>query len=421
MIDVTIQNDLLILLRAGLFVGPLLLTFYLGWLHKDEYRFLLGGLFSFLYSMGVLLPAHALAIDFGMWHYGGDTLMLLNMPADIWFGGSLLFGPAIFFTVPKLSPWVFTVSFVGFEALLFKSLDPFVTAGSNWFLGIVLVFSIVHIPALYLARWTAYDKNLPQRATLLAFGYGFLAFFILPTLIMQAMGGNWDFGEKSLISIIVTCLCLAPCMIIGLSAVHMFVVHGEGTPIPLDRTKHLVRSGLYAYIKNPMQLCTAVSWLIIGAFLKNIFVSLAAGMAVIFVLGLVRWHHRNDLLVRFPQDWPEYKKNVPEWLPRWKPWIKASSTLSWNPECKFQKVFSNWLAKRNPVGLEIISESGIPAQYFDANSGLTFKGKAAFFYSLFHINFLTTLIASALLLVLLPSRTARKSTSSLRGTHNATS
>ncbi len=421
MIDIIIQSDLLILLRAGLLLGPLFLTFYLGWRHKNEHRFLVGGLFSFLYSMGLLLPAHALAIHFGMWHYGGEALMLLGMPADLWFAGSFLFGPAIFFAVPKLSPLVFTVGFVGIQALVFKSLDPFVTAGHNWFLGIVFVFLIVHIPALYLARWTAYDKNLPQRAALLAFGYGFLAFFILPTLIMQAMGGSWAFDEKPLIAIITAGLCLTPCVVMGLSAVHMFVIHGEGTPIPLDKTKHLVRSGLYAYVTNPMQLCTAVSWLVIGAFLQNIFVALAAGMAVVFVLGLVRWHHRNDLLVRFPKGWPEYKENVPEWFPRWKPWVKDTSILSWNPECKFQKAFVNWLTKRNPVGLDIVDKSDGAAQYFDTNSSLTFKGEVAFVYALFHINFLTALIASGLLLLLIPAEMIRASNCKLRGTKNAAS
>lgn len=124
MIDIIIQGDLLILLRAGLLLGPLFLTFYLGWRHKNKQRFLVGGLFSFLFSIGLLLPAHALAIHFGMWHYGGEALMLMGMPADLWLAGSLLFGPTIFFAVPKVNPLVFTVGFVGIQAVVFKSLDP---------------------------------------------------------------------------------------------------------------------------------------------------------------------------------------------------------------------------------------------------------------------------------------------------------
>jgi len=402
MIDIVIQYDLLILLRACLLLGPLFVMFYLCWKHRYEYRFLVGGIFSFLYSMGLLLPAHSLAIHFGMWHYGGEALMILGMPADIWFAGSFLFGPVIFWAFPKLNPLFFTILFVGLQAVFFRSLDPFVIAGNNWFLGISLVFIIVHIPALYLARWTAYNECLPQRAGLLAFGYGFLAFVVLPTMIMQAMGGEWALLDKPAWQYIITTLCLIPCMVIGLNGVHMFVVHGEGTPIPLDNTQHLVKSGIYAYIINPMQLCSALSWVIIGIFLKNIYVAMASIMAVVFVLGMVRWHHRHDLEVRFPEGWLEYKTNVPEWFPRWKPLVKEKALFEWTPSSKFQKNYAYWLQKQSPVGMKIIEKEGAPARYVDGNDGKVFFSQTALVYPLFHINFFWAVVASGLLFFLLP-------------------
>ncbi len=408
MIDISIHGDLLILFRAILFLVPLFLTFYLGWKHKENERLLVGGFFSFLYSIALLLPTFALAIHLGIWKFGSDTLTLLGMPADLWFAGSFLFGPAIFFARPHLSPLVFTIGFLVIQALFFKSLVPFVIAGDYWFLGIFLIYLLVHIPALYLARWTAFDDHLIARACLLAFGYGFLAFFVLPTLIMQAMGGAWDFQGKSLANYVITLLLLSPCVVMGLTAVHMFVIHGEGTPIPFDKTKHLVNSGIYAYITNPMQLCSALSWIIIGLFLKNVFVALAAAMAVVFVLGLVRWHHSQDLQVRFPAGWPEYKTNVPEWYPRWKPWIKEPSTLFWNPGSKFQTTYTKWLKKQEPTGLEIIEAEDGQHHYIDGNRGLVFNNYPAFVYPLFHINFLTTLIASVFLLLAVPGELIKR-------------
>ncbi|MFA0813103.1 methyltransferase family protein [Microbulbifer epialgicus] len=339
MINIDIHSDLLVILRAALFLLPLFCTFYFAWRHKSDNRILVGSLFSFLYSIALLLPAHAMAVRLGAWHYGSETLILLGMPVDLWFAGSFLFGPATFLVFPKLNPLIFTAIFIAIQALFFNSLDPLVIAGNYWLLGVTLIFLLVHTPAMYLAKWTRYDINLPQRATLLAIAYGSLAFFIVPTLIMHAMGGSWDIGQRSAAEIVAVISSLLPCIIIGLSAVHMFVIFGEGTPIPLDKTKHLVNSGLYSYITNPMQLCTAISWIVIGVFLQNFFVALAAGMAGVFVAGLVRWHHRNDLLVRFPKGWPEYKTNVPEWLPRWKPWIKEKSILYWNTESISQSIY----------------------------------------------------------------------------------
>lgn len=401
MIDIAIQNELLILLRSLLLLGPLFITFYFAQKHLENERFLVGGLFSFLYSLALLLPAHALAIHFGMWRYGGNALMLLGMPADLWFAGSILFGPAIFFAFPRLSPLIFTIGFVVLQAFVFKSLDPFVIAGDWWFAGVVAIFLIAHIPALYLARWTAYDEYLPKRAALLAFGFGFLAFFTLPTLIMHAMGGDWNFHDKSLSSYILTTLFLAPYFILGLGAVHMFVVHGEGTPIPLDKTKHLVTSGIYAYVCNPMQLCSALSWFIIGVFLGSFYVSAASIMAVVFVLGIVRWHQRNDLQKRFPEGWLEYRNNVSEWLPRWKPWIKHNAEIAYNPQSTIQHKFVTWLQRRHIVGLDV-KEGKDKTVYIDQNRRLQFYGAEALVYTLFHINFMTAIIGAGLLLLLIP-------------------
>lgn len=402
MTEISMHEDLLVFLRSILLLGPLFLTCFLGWKYKHTPRFLVGGLFSFLYNLGLLLPAHALAIYFDMWHYGGNTLKLLGMPADLWFAGSFLFGPAIFFISPRIHPFIITFVFIALVATSFKSLDPLVISGNYWLFGIILIFIFVHIPALYLARWTAFDTNLINRSCLLACGYGFLAFFVLPTLIMHAMGGEWGFNNKSLYSYIITMLFLLPCFVMGLTAVHMFVIHGAGTPIPLDKTKYLVQNGIYAYVSNPMQLCSALSWIIIGAFLQNIFVSLAAVMAIVFVLGLVRWHHRNDLQVRFPAEWLEYKENVYEWFPRYKPWIKNPSKLYWNSNSIIQRTYVNWLKNRDTIGLLFEQNNSTSLQYIDGHRGLVLKGCYGLIYPLFHINFLYALLASGFLLLLVP-------------------
>jgi len=113
--------------------------------------------------------------------------------------------------------------------------------------------------------------------------------------------------------------------VIGLSAVQMLAVQGLGTAIPLDPTRRLVTTGIYSYIRNPMQLSAALSWVVLGAFLDNIWIAAAAVMAWIFVEGIVRWHHRNDLQQRFPQSWADYRNAVPEWLPLWRPHCTATA------------------------------------------------------------------------------------------------
>ena len=209
--------------------------------------------------------------------------------------------------------------FVALNGLVLPALAPFVMAGKGWFAGVVLVFLTAHLPALYLAHWTMKDVRLPSRALLLAIGYGCFAFIVTPSVIMHAMGGEWSaLTQRPTGVLMLTGLAMLVPFVIGLSAVQMFALHGEGTPIPLDPTKRLVRTGLYAYVANPMQLSTALAWSILGAALGNVSVALAAVMAVCFVLGLVRWHQR-----RGPRRQVSGRlAGVPRaraGLPRWRP------------------------------------------------------------------------------------------------------
>lgn len=405
MIELTLPRELLWLLRWLLLLGPMGAALLIGFRIRADRRKLVGGLFSLLYGLGLIFVTHQLAIAVGWWRYGGDVLMFMGLPADIWIGGALLFGPVLYFAFPNVTPFWLTLPIViGLHGTIFSSLKPLVWAGEDWFAGVLLVFLVAHIPAICLARWTARDEQLALRATLLAIGYGFLAFGVLPSLIMQSLWGSWDLAARPLWLL---ALCVPPfliCMVIGLSAVQSFAVHGQGTAIPLDPTKRLVSTGLFAYMTNPMQLCTAAAWIVMGVALANPWVASASIMAWIFVEGMVRWHHRHDLLVRFPEGWPTYRENVPEWVPRWTPWVPQPARLYYNSSERSQARLAAWLEKRVPTGIEILAE---PERgdlvYRSPQEAVTFTGAAAAAKALTHINFAYALAGAAMLLVILPS------------------
>jgi protein-S-isoprenylcysteine O-methyltransferase Ste14 len=403
MLNISLPPAVLFVLRDGLFLGPLSLTVLLMNRLGVGNRRRVGALFSLLYGLGLVFVGHVAAIRLGMWSYGGASMQLLGFPADIWFAGALLWGPVLFLAFPRTSPWILVLPCIALNGLVLPALIPFVMPGRFWFPGVVLVFLTAHLPALYLARWTSDDTNLPLRAFLLAIGHGCVAFFVLPTVIMQAMGGDWSaLTERPAWILAPAGLVMVLLCVIGLSAVQMFALHGGGTPIPLDPTKRLVRTGLYAYVSNSMQLCTASGWLVIGAVLANIWVACAAVMAVCFVLGMVRWHHRQDLEIRFPQGWPEYRAHVPEWWPRWRPWIPIASKLRYDPTRPFHRCLISGLAQLGAQGLDLRPEAGCLC-YQEANETREFRGLAAMGKALNHGNLVTAILGSALLLIVLPA------------------
>jgi protein-S-isoprenylcysteine O-methyltransferase Ste14 len=277
-----------------------------------------------------------------------------------------------------------------------------VFAGPNWFIGVLFVFGTAHLPAIYLAKWTEADTHLPFRCALLSVMTGGMLFAVLPSLIMQAMGGSWNLFDKPTWAICVTVGLLAMTSLIGVAANQTLCLQGSGTPIPLDPTKRLVTTGIYAYLSNPMQLSAALGCVVLGGFLQNIWVMAAAVMAWVFVQGMVRWHNRNDLLKRFPTGWPEYKAHVPEWIPRWTPWIPLQATVTLCTSSKLHQMIAPLLdAARN---LDIQWSRNATAAYKHPDNIYDFHGSCAVAAAVMHKNFAFALLSHAWLLLVLPLR-----------------
>ena len=394
----------MIALRWVLLLGPIGLVVTMVLLRHLSERAQVAGLFAFLYGVAMDFVSHSFAVWIGWWSYGWDALMLNALPADIIIGGAVLFGPGLYFLFPNTRPLMMCLPIiVGLHGTIFSSLEPLVFAGPFWFVGVLLVFATAHLPAIYLAKWTEADTHLPYRCALLAIMTGGMLFAVLPSLIMQAMGGSWDLFNRPVWAICLTAFLLAITSLIGISANQTLCLQGDGTPIPLDPTKRLVTTGIYAYVSNPMQLSAALGCLVLGAFLQNVWIMAASVMAWVFVQGMVRWHNRNDLLKRFPIGWPEYKAHVPEWVPRWKPWMPKHATVTLCMSSKRHERIAPWLSTAS--GLHIQWSDKTTATYVHPDNAYDFQGSCAIAAAVMHKNFAFALISHAWLLLALPLRT----------------
>jgi protein-S-isoprenylcysteine O-methyltransferase Ste14 len=95
-----------------------------------------------------------------------------------------------------------------------------------------------------------------------------------------------------------------------------FALEGIGTPAPVLPTRHLVVSGLYRYVRNPMYIAVLAIIFGQGFLLGNVGV-LEYGAAVwlafhIFVLT----YEEPKLTATFGPQYRTYCASVPRWLPR---------------------------------------------------------------------------------------------------------
>jgi protein-S-isoprenylcysteine O-methyltransferase Ste14 len=98
-----------------------------------------------------------------------------------------------------------------------------------------------------------------------------------------------------------------------------FAVQGLGTPAPVFPTRHLVVTGLYRYVRNPMYV--AVLSTILGqALLFGRFGLIAYGSFVWLMFHLfVLYHEEPTLEATFGSEYRSYRAEVPCWIPRLTP------------------------------------------------------------------------------------------------------
>jgi len=99
-----------------------------------------------------------------------------------------------------------------------------------------------------------------------------------------------------------------------------FALEGLGTPAPVAPTQHLVVSGLYRYVRNPMYVGVLAVILGQGLLLADTRV-LGYGALVwlaftLFVMG----YEEPALRRQFGSEYENFCARVPRWIPRIRPW-----------------------------------------------------------------------------------------------------
>jgi protein-S-isoprenylcysteine O-methyltransferase Ste14 len=103
-----------------------------------------------------------------------------------------------------------------------------------------------------------------------------------------------------------------------------FAIEGLGTPAPVAPPQHLVVSGLYRHVRNPMYVATVSLILGQGLLFGSVRV-LEYGAAVFVAFHLfVLLYEEPALHRKFGGEYDEYRKNVRRWWPRVKGWKGAN-------------------------------------------------------------------------------------------------
>jgi protein-S-isoprenylcysteine O-methyltransferase Ste14 len=99
-----------------------------------------------------------------------------------------------------------------------------------------------------------------------------------------------------------------------------FALKGLGTPAPVFPTRHLVITGFYRYVRNPMYVAVVAVIIGQGLIFGNMRV-LAYGALIwlgfhVFVVA----YEEPTLQATFGSEYERFRAGVPRWIPRLSPW-----------------------------------------------------------------------------------------------------
>jgi protein-S-isoprenylcysteine O-methyltransferase Ste14 len=138
---------------------------------------------------------------------------------------------------------------------------------------------------------------------------------LLPWLITRWSAHDWSLAVRLLGGVLIA---VGSALLIA--AFVRFVVDGIGTPAPVAPTERLVVGGAYRYVRNPMYLAVASLIAGQGLLLGQATLLIYAMVFVVVVTAFVRGYEEPTLTKRFGEQYEAYRREVPRWRPRVRPW-----------------------------------------------------------------------------------------------------
>jgi protein-S-isoprenylcysteine O-methyltransferase Ste14 len=158
------------------------------------------------------------------------------------------------------------------------------------------------------------------------------AIILLPgmvTLVIPAMilwrteidsSGLWQSVPATKIILpVIGVICIWLGLVLMTATIRLFATVGEGTLAPWEPPQRLVVRGVYRHVRNPM--ISGVLFVLLGESVLTASAPLFRWFLIFAVINAIYIPLLEEpmLVNRFGDDYVTYKRNVPRWIPRWKP------------------------------------------------------------------------------------------------------
>jgi protein-S-isoprenylcysteine O-methyltransferase Ste14 len=154
-----------------------------------------------------------------------------------------------------------------------------------------------------------------------------VATIVVPALLVSAGGTDvgWGFpAPAGALPPLIGAASIAAGLRLMFETISLFGTAGEGTLAPWDPPRALVVRGPYRRVRNPM--ISGVGLVLLGeaAALGSLPILAWFGLFALVNAIYIPLVEEPGLARRFGDDYAEYRRSVPRWIPRRQPWTPGS-------------------------------------------------------------------------------------------------
>lgn len=306
--------------------------------------------FSFIWMLLALPIINYKCVSLGYWEFLNTKDSILKIPYDILFVWYILWLVPFYFFKGKYILLVVLILF-WLDILTMPLLEKvgILKLNANWYIGELLTIVFVFIPGYLWSTFYFENKKLWVRALLQVIVMGMFLTMVVPFLIQSYQGFVFNFGEFSAYWVQLFFIIAFPSLV----AVIDLVEKGKGTPFPYDKTQNLVRIGVYAYIKNPIQWSFTVLFIPLAIYHESWLLFLGFVLSILYTVGVSNTQENEDMRIRFKEDWKSYKSSVPSWYFLWKPKNILQGVIYFKKGCNQCEEIKMWFEKQETINLSV--------------------------------------------------------------------
>ena len=384
----SISNNYGVIISSLTFLALLFLGYLFVGKKQDE-KLNWAMFYSIIYISITLPIVNYVSVQANLWYFTEVGLNAVKLPFNILFLWVVLWGivPVLIFKGKYL--FLLSVLMFWLDILIMPVLEELgvLVLNDNWLIGELILIGFVFVPAYFWSYCSLNNKYHGARAVFQVVVMTGVFLIGLPFILMTY--GLVDSREiyEAPFTFQLFLMIVFPSLI----AVFDLVKKGKGTPFPYDPTSKLIRTGVYAYCRNPIQWSFTFMFIPLSIYYESFYFLIGTVFSIAYAFGVSDYQEYADMQLRFGKAWDEYKIKVPKWRFLWKPNGIPKGTVYFDANCNQCSQISRWFSNSKAINLAVKSSSDFPKStilqvtYVD-NNGIEFKSINAIACCLEHIN-----------------------------------